>query len=68
MTVAGGGAEPRGGFEYRLQVPGEHSAAQHRSKCLSLWSAKRKRCSELRRSLRTVVAFNLPPCLVPEGT
>ena len=26
MTVAGGGAEPRGGFEYRLQVPGEHCA------------------------------------------
>ena len=42
MTVAGGGAEPRGGFEYRLQVLGEHYAAQHRSKCLSLWSVKRK--------------------------
>ena len=29
-------------FEYRLQVPGEHCAAQHRSKCPSLWSVKRK--------------------------
>ena len=26
----------------RLQVPGEHRAAQHKSKCPSLWSAERK--------------------------
>ena len=39
--MAGGRAEPRGGFEYRLQVLGKHYAAQHRSKCLSLWSVKR---------------------------
>ena len=42
VTVAGGGAEPHGGFLYRLQVPGERCAPQHRGTWLSLWSGQRK--------------------------
>ena len=41
VTEAGGEAEPR---RVRVEATGawEHRAAQHRSKCPSLWSAKRK--------------------------
>ena len=69
MTVAGEGLSPAEGMSTGCRAAGAWGALRCTAQKQVPESVvcEEETCSELRRSVGTVMVFNLPSCFVPEG-